>query len=682
AAVRIDESPETLRAFASPSPEALARLRAADPAAERAILRDYFDSRAASAPPASALACGFAYRHLKELVNAGLYEEAVPSRDRLARVYRERYGLDLEQPVLEAGRQIPFNLTGALFFSGILELNGLRRPDKAAEAFAASIKAGEILQESQNPFGLRDGETEALLAQSRRHLPMALAAAKAEHPARGIAVPRASLASRLRSRLAPKRPFLIAERFVAPVARLSSIVLPLDVIARRPVERLRVVLLAEGGRDHRALTLPHPRLSPEDSLRLEFAPFAAPAGTPFLLGVLDLSGAAEAPVAADLRALRAAAGGRVPIVLSCRGEGARTAMDGLTDEHAMTALRIGVSGASGIRAAYGLDAFWCDAHGLYLRGWAHAYEHPVRALRIESAGRSARVDTFTERPDLLSHYPGHEHVRNAGFAVYLDCPPGHAVHLTLETDGGLASFPLPLPEGPLPPWPAPDDEEGDISPMLRRFVELANARGGRVLQVGARTPPSLVGMPPRPLLRGPVIGLDIHPGHCVDLVGDAHFLSRFLRPGSVDAVVSGSVIEHLQAPWLFAAEVNRVLKPGGLIYHEVPGAWPAHAQPNDFWRMSAEGLRALFGPESGFEVLEARDAGPMAMIPGPTWRQKHLDMPTVPAYGMAEVLARKVAEIEPGAVAWPLRADTSAERSRRYPVEGLRVAPPPRGDRP
>jgi SAM-dependent methyltransferase len=189
-------------------------------------------------------------------------------------------------------------------------------------------------------------------------------------------------------------------------------------------------------------------------------------------------------------------------------------------------------------------------------------------------------------------------------------------------------------------------------------------------------------MPPRPLLRGPVIGLDIHPGHCVDLVGDAHFLSRFLRAGSIDAVVSGSVIEHLQAPWLFAAEVNRVLKPGGLVYHEVPGAWPAHAQPNDFWRMSAEGLRALFGPESGFEVLEARDAGPMAMIPGPTWRQKHLDMPTVPAYGMAEVLARKVAEIEPGAVAWPLRADASAERSRRYPVEGLRVAPPPRGDRP
>ncbi|HEY4575923.1 MAG TPA: class I SAM-dependent methyltransferase, partial [Thermoanaerobaculia bacterium] len=297
AAVRIEESPETLRAFAARSPAALARLRPADPATERALVRGYFDARAASAPPASALACGFAYRHFKECVNAGLYDEAVPSRDRLARVYRERYGLDLERPVVQAGRKIPFNLTGALFFSGILELNGLRRPEKAAEAFAASIAAGDLLQESQNPFGLRDGETEALLAQSRKHLPMALAA-EPERVVREIAAPRASLTARLLSRFRPGRPFLIAERFVSPVARLSGVALPLDVIARRPVARLRVVLLAEGTGDYRAVTLSNPRLSPEESLRLEFAPFDAPAGTPLLLGVLDLSSEAEAPISA------------------------------------------------------------------------------------------------------------------------------------------------------------------------------------------------------------------------------------------------------------------------------------------------------------------------------------------------------------------------------------------------
>ncbi len=128
AAVHVEESPETLRAFAARSPEALARLRPADPATERALLRGYLADRAASAPPGSALACGFAYRLFKEQVNAGLYEEAVASRDRLARVYRERFRFDLEKPdldkpVVEADRKIPFNLTGALFFSGILELN-------------------------------------------------------------------------------------------------------------------------------------------------------------------------------------------------------------------------------------------------------------------------------------------------------------------------------------------------------------------------------------------------------------------------------------------------------------------------------------------------------------------------------------------------------------------------------
>ncbi|HEV7508130.1 MAG TPA: class I SAM-dependent methyltransferase [Thermoanaerobaculia bacterium] len=476
----------------------------------------------------------------------------------------------------------------------------------------------------------------------------------------------------------PNRPLLVAERFVSPVARLSGMVLPLDVIARQPASRLRILILAEKSLEYRAATFSNPRLSPEESLRLEFAPFDESAGTSYILGVLDLSGVAESPVEADLRALRAAAAGRPPIALECRGAGEGAVSDTLTDEHGISAFRIAPASPSRIRPAYWLDAFWCDAHGIYLHGWVHAHEHRVRALRVESAGRTARVDTFKDRPDLLTHYPLHEHVRYGGFTVYLACPPGHPVSLTLETDGGPVSIPLPLPDGPLPPWPEePEGEKDVVSPMLRRFVDLVNDRGGRVLQVGARSPAGHEAAPPRPLLLGPVIGLDIHPGSCVDLVGDAHDLSHFLREGSFDAVVSGSVLEHLQAPWLFAAEVNRILKVGGLVYHEAPGAWPAHAQPNDFWRMSAEGLRALFGPECGFEVLDAQDAGPAAMIPAPKWRQQHLEMPTVPTFAMAEILARKVEDIPPGAVAWPLRAGASAERARQYPVAGLRVAPDP-----
>ena len=72
-------------------------------------------------------------------------------------------------------------------------------------------------------------------------------------------------------------------------------------------------------------------------------------------------------------------------------------------------------------------------------------------------------------------------------------------------------------------------------------------RDGRLLQIGARTPRGTEAIPPQRLLQGRVIGLDIHPGLNVDVVGDAHGLSRFLRAGSLDAVLSASVLEHLQA---------------------------------------------------------------------------------------------------------------------------------------
>ncbi|MBV9493641.1 MAG: class I SAM-dependent methyltransferase [Acidobacteria bacterium] len=450
---------------------------------------------------------------------------------------------------------------------------------------------------------------------------------------------------------------LIAERFASPAANLAGIDLPLDVIAARAPKRLRVIVASET--DHRVFTTALPPFDASDKLRLSFAPFSSIEGATFALGVLE----GNDDIASDVKAIREAARQRTPIALSCTSE----VRELLFDEHAIVATR--VARKTEIRTAYWLDLFWCDAHGIYLKGWAHAYEHPLRALRLESGGRVARVTDFSDRPDLLAHYPEHEHVRRGGFTLYLACPPGAPVTLTFETDAGGVTIPLPLPEGPLPAWPEEEEDEDDITPTLRRFATLANERGGRILQIGARTPAGVDPSPPRRLFRSRVTGLDIHPGHCVDLVGDAHGLSRFLRPGSLDAVLSASVLEHLHAPWLLAAEINRALKPGGLVYHQAPGAWPAHAQPNDFWRFSAEGLRVLFGPAAGFEVLEAHDSGAAAIVPTAQWRQRYLDMPTIPAFAMAEVLARKVAEVPEGAIAWPTTSGES--RARLYPVDGL-----------
>jgi hypothetical protein len=452
---------------------------------------------------------------------------------------------------------------------------------------------------------------------------------------------------------------LIAERFVAPHAKLSQLVLPLDVIAREPLDRLQLVIIAANG-DRRTAALSRPNLSDRDTLRLAFAPFDSAAGDTFTLGAIDADGDL------DPQQIRETAGDRTPIVLEF-GAG-NPAGDLVPDERTIAVFR---TRNETLPTAHWIDAYWCDAWGIYLRGWVHAYEHPVRALRLESAGRSARVTAFTDRSDLLDHYPEYEHVRYGGFAVYLACPPANPVTLVLETDGGEAIVPLELPEGPVPRWPREENVGDTLTPVLRSFVTLANSRGGRVLQIGSRVPRGEEPVPPRELLRG-LIGLDIHPGCNVDLVGDAHVLSHFIRAGSLDAILSSSVLEHIQAPWLVAAEMNRVLKIGGLVYHHVPGAWPGHAEPNDFWRFSSEGLRVLFGPASGFEIIEARDSARAAILPSPDWRSGFLDMPTVPAMAMAEILARKVADVQPGAIAWPLTAAESAIRSHQYPLEGLR----------
>ncbi len=170
----VDESYETLRAFAACSPAPIRQLLPSDPVAGRSLLRKYLNARKREVPVNSALASGFAYRHFKECVNAGLYDDAIESREFLERVMRQR------------AAPLSFNLSSTLFFSGILELNALGDPGKAAESFAAAIDAGEKLRASKYPFALYDGETEMLLRQSRKHLPMALAAADPERAVREI----------------------------------------------------------------------------------------------------------------------------------------------------------------------------------------------------------------------------------------------------------------------------------------------------------------------------------------------------------------------------------------------------------------------------------------------------------------------------------------------------------------
>ncbi len=72
-----------------------------------------------------------------------------------------------------------------------------------------------------------------------------------------------------------------------------------------------------------------------------------------------------------------------------------------------------------------------------------------------------------------------------------------------------------------------------------------------------------------------------------------------------DVIYSNNVFEHFERPWIAAANLNALLKPGGLIITVVPFAQRYHESPGDFFRYTHKGIEALFASAGQFEVLES-----------------------------------------------------------------------------
>ena len=77
---------------------------------------------------------------------------------------------------------------------------------------------------------------------------------------------------------------------------------------------------------------------------------------------------------------------------------------------------------------------------------------------------------------------------------------------------------------------------------------------------------------------------------------------RAFPDGAFDVVFSVDTIEHVRMPWKVAAEIERVLRPGGLTIHSTVFTSRYQPQPEDFFRFTPDGLKALF---EGLECLTA-----------------------------------------------------------------------------
>ena len=108
-----------------------------------------------------------------------------------------------------------------------------------------------------------------------------------------------------------------------------------------------------------------------------------------------------------------------------------------------------------------------------------------------------------------------------------------------------------------------------------------------------------------------VICVDIEAGPGVDLVADAHNMTE-VEDNSVDCVVTISTLEHVRYPQKVVAEIHRILKPGGIVYINVPFMFPFHADPDDYYRFSHRGIDILC---EAFERLDSGfDRGPASSM--------------------------------------------------------------------
>lgn len=85
--------------------------------------------------------------------------------------------------------------------------------------------------------------------------------------------------------------------------------------------------------------------------------------------------------------------------------------------------------------------------------------------------------------------------------------------------------------------------------------------------------------------------------------------------GSFDTVMSMQVLEHTPHPQELLNEIARVCKKDGVVIVSAPFSFRLHEEPNDFFRYTPHGLRAMFDA-AGLVVDEIRGTGDIWSVIG------------------------------------------------------------------
>lgn len=286
-----------------------------------------------------------------------------------------------------------------------------------------------------------------------------------------------------------------------------------------------------------------------------------------------------------------------------------------------------------------LDRFAIIGRCLYAEGWANAFDP-----ELFYDGAKLKIDVQTvRRPELESMF-GPEAV-DWGFILVALIP-----HERIDR----TKFTLTFSEGltladPASRFSSPGDTH--FRAMLERFQAEVAERKGSMIEIGSR---ARSGASYRSQFHPEVdhLGIDITDGPNVDIVCDAHHLSRH-TDRTFDFAFSMAVFEHLLMPWKVAIEMNKVLKEGALGLIISHAAWPLHEEPWDFFRFSKESWRGIFNRHTGFEVVDAQYQHPASIVPDYINDPNFQDMSLGPTYLLSGCLIRRKG---PALVEWNAEA--------------------------
>jgi len=133
--------------------------------------------------------------------------------------------------------------------------------------------------------------------------------------------------------------------------------------------------------------------------------------------------------------------------------------------------------------------------------------------------------------------------------------------------------------------------------ILGRWIEELPASQLTVLDIGGRYQPY------RPLLRDRArryVALDVLSTQLVDVVGRGQELP--FKSDTFDLVIATGVFEYFPEPRVAAAEIHRVLKPGGRLMLSVASVCP-RVVDEEHWRYLPAGLRFVLEPFSTTEIV-------------------------------------------------------------------------------